>query len=120
MNPAENYILKKPEPFKSILLHLQVIIEHTIKDIDLTYKWSLPCYWYKEHSGFCYLNQTKNYVDLVFWRSAYLDVYPEYLKPYGRKALKSLRYYKQEDINEDVLIEILLEADGHKEKSFYK
>lgn len=28
MNPAEDYILSQPEPFRSMLLHLQSVIEH--------------------------------------------------------------------------------------------
>ena len=48
MNPAENYILNQFEPFRSILLHLQVVIEHTISDVDLKYKYRIPFYYIRE------------------------------------------------------------------------
>lgn len=38
MNPAEDYILNQPERYRSILLHVQVIIEHTIPEAELKFK----------------------------------------------------------------------------------
>lgn len=35
MNPAENYIIDQIEPLRSMLLHLQLIIENTIPSLDL-------------------------------------------------------------------------------------
>ena len=45
MNPAEEYILNQPEPYRSILMHIQVIVEHTIPKVELKYKWRIPCYY---------------------------------------------------------------------------
>ena len=45
MNPAENFILNKPEPFRSMLLHLQMVIEHTMPDAELKFKWKVPFYY---------------------------------------------------------------------------
>ncbi|NNL61027.1 MAG: DUF1801 domain-containing protein, partial [Flavobacteriaceae bacterium] len=45
MNPAEEYILNQPEPFRSILMHLQVVLEHTLPEAELKYKWRIPCYY---------------------------------------------------------------------------
>ena len=45
MNPAEDYILKQDEPFRSILLHLQIVIETTIPEVELMYKWKVPFYY---------------------------------------------------------------------------
>ncbi|WP_368662250.1 DUF1801 domain-containing protein [Zobellia laminariae] len=67
MNPAENYILDKPEPFRSILLHLQSVIERTVPQVDLKFKYRVPFY-YINGTPFCYLNQTKDYIDLGFGR----------------------------------------------------
>jgi len=39
MNPAENYILNQPEPYKTILLHLQILVEHTLPELELKYKY---------------------------------------------------------------------------------
>ncbi len=119
MNPAEVYILQQQEPFKSILLHLQLLIEHTLPIAELKYKWRIPFY-YVGKRPICYLNQTKDYVDVGFWHSAHLTKYSEYLVSDKRKVVKSLRFKSLEDIHDDVFIFILKEAYLHKEKTFWK
>ena len=119
MNPAEEYILKQPEPFKSILLHLQILIEHTFADVELKYKWRIPCY-YLGTRPICYLNQSKDYVDVGFWHSAHLTKYLKYMVSENRKVVKSMRYKTLEDINDAVFIAILKEVEKHKNKSFLK
>ena len=91
MNPAENYILNQREPYRSILLQLQVVIEHTISDVDLKYKYKIPFY-YIGGKPFCYMNQSKDYVDLGFWCAAHLSVHLEHMVTEKRKVIKSLRY----------------------------
>ncbi|MDG1527752.1 MAG: DUF1801 domain-containing protein [Polaribacter sp.] len=120
MKPAEEYILSRPEPFKSILLHVQLLIESTYSNAELRYKWKIPVY-YIDKNPFCYLNASlkKGYVDVCFWASAHLK-YNEHLVTEGRKVVKSLRYFKIEDINEEVLFSVLEEAYKSKEKGFYK
>ncbi|WP_396598005.1 DUF1801 domain-containing protein [Dokdonia sp. R86516] len=44
MNPAEEYILAKPEPWRSMLMELQAVIKHTVPDVEESYKWHLPFY----------------------------------------------------------------------------
>lgn len=120
MNPAERYILKQPEPFKSILLHIQVIIEHTIPEAELKYKWRIPCY-YVGKRPICYLNQSKDYVDVGFWQSAHLlTKFDNYLVTENRKVVKSLRYRFVDDIDNDIFVAILNEIEKHKEEGFYK
>ncbi|MFK7834143.1 MAG: DUF1801 domain-containing protein [Winogradskyella sp.] len=114
MNPAEVYILKQPEPYKSILLHLQVLIAHTLPKADLLYKWRLPCY-YLDKRPMCYLNQSKDYVDVGFWHSAHLSKnWDPYLTTEKRKVIKSLRYKSLDDIDDAVFIAILKEVEGLK------
>jgi len=38
MKPAEEYILSQPEPFRSILLHLQILIETSFPQVELQFK----------------------------------------------------------------------------------
>ena len=45
MKPAAEYILNQPEPYRSILLHVQAIIELTIPDLQLLYKYKIPFYF---------------------------------------------------------------------------
>ena len=117
MNPAENYILNQSEPFRSILMHLQAVIEHTISDLDLKYKYRVPFY-YVDGKPFCYLNQSKNYIDLGFWRGNRITKHQQHLIA-GRKVIRSLRYTSLEEINDAILIEILQEAYSVRGGKFY-
>ncbi|WP_040756876.1 DUF1801 domain-containing protein [Winogradskyella psychrotolerans] len=120
MNPAEAHILNQPEPFKSIFMHLQVLIEHTLPNTDLLYKWRMPCY-YMDKRPMCYINKTKDYVDVGFWHSAHLSKkWDAYLVSEKRKVVKSLRYKTLDDIDDAIFISILKEVEGGKEKGFYK
>ncbi|MFK8060595.1 MAG: DUF1801 domain-containing protein [Polaribacter sp.] len=121
MKPAEAYILNQPEPFKSILLHLQILIESSFHEVDLQFKWKIPFY-YLNDKPFCYLNPSKKkgYVDVVFWVSAHLTKYNELLISENRKVVKSLRYFSIDGINEKVLLTVLEEAHLLKDKGFYK
>jgi hypothetical protein len=121
MNQAENYILNQEEPFREILLYLKVIIERTVPDATLKFKWKLPCY-YLEDSPFCYFNvsEKKGYVDVGFWRSAHLTKHSDKMTMKGRKMIKSLRYTSLTEIEEPILKEILVDAYSVKDKKFWK
>jgi len=115
MNPAENYILKQPEPFRSILLQLQIIIESTVPDIEMMYKWKIP-YYYLSGKPFCYLNVTKGYVDIGIRYGDYLNGFNEYLVAENRKSFKSLRYHSVDEINHEILTQVLkvIKENGYK------
>lgn len=117
MNPAETYILNQQEPFKTMLLQLQVLIETTIPDVELLYKYKIPFY-YIEGKPFCYLNVTKGYVDVGFWNARDITKHVEHMNTEGRKVMKSLRYFNPEDIQETILIEVLLNAYEVKRNKF--
>lgn len=119
MNPSEVYILNQKEPYRSILLSLQIIIETTIPNVELLYKYKIPFY-YIDKKPFCYLNVTKGYVDLVFWHGAHLTNHTKFLVSGGRKHMKSLRYFTLEEINQEIVIEILQEAYSVKNEKYYK
>lgn len=120
LNLAETYILKQQEPYKSILLHLQILIEHTLPDAVLLYKWCIPCYYINKRP-ICYLNQTRDYIDVGFWHSAHLSKkWDTYLIAEKRKVVKSLRYKSSGDIDDVVFISILKEIETLKDESFYK
>lgn len=119
MNPAENSILEKPEPFRSILLHIKAVIEDTIPEAQLVYKWRMPCFYLHGKQMFCYLHQSKDYVDLGFWNAAHFTKHTEHLVSENRKRIKSLRYKTLQEINETILREVLTEAYSVKDKKFY-
>ncbi|MBQ0736063.1 DUF1801 domain-containing protein [Aquimarina celericrescens] len=117
MNPAEEYILKQQEPFKSILLHLQVIVETTLPDVELLFKWRVPFY-YEGKNPVCYLNVTKGYVDVGFWGAQYFTKHLDKLESDKRKYVKSLRYRTIEEIDDQVLIEVLEQAYNFRKEKF--
>ncbi|SNZ01868.1 DUF1801 domain-containing protein [Flagellimonas pacifica] len=121
MNPAEEYILSQKEPFKSILLQLQVIIEATIPDLELKFKYRIPFY-YLDGKPFCYLNvpKKKPYVDVGFWSSVHLTVHSDKMVTEGRKIMKSLRHHTLGDIDGNVLVEVLQDAYKVNHKGFWK
>jgi len=115
VNPAENYILNQPEPYRSILLNLQVIIENILPEVVLLYKYKIPFY-YINKKPFCYLNAShkKQFVDLGFCKGKQIKIHEDYLITENRKKMVSLRYQNLEEINESILIEVL-----EKAKSLY-
>jgi len=121
MKPAEAYILNQEEPFKSILVHLQVLIEQNFPKVDLQFKWKIPFYCLNGNP-FCYLNPSKKkgYVDVGFYGNCEFEKYQEHLIAEGRKQVRSLRYTSIEDIDAEILIYILTYANENKEKGFWK
>ncbi len=106
MNPAEAYILKQEEPFKTILLQLQAIIESVAPNPELLFKWKIPFY-YNNGIPLCFLNQSKDYVDLAFWHFDQLDKFNEHFVDANRKSIRSLRYKSVEDIDDEVIVYVL-------------
>ncbi|MGB3150977.1 MAG: DUF1801 domain-containing protein [Maribacter sp.] len=121
MKPAEKYILNQPEPYRSILLYLQVFIEHVIPEVDLKYKWNIPCF-YVGKSPICYINVShkKHYVDLGFWNSVHLTKHLDKMVSEKRKVVRSLRYATLEEIDDLVLEEVLKDAYSVRKNGFYK
>ncbi len=109
MNPAESYILDQPEPYQSILLQLRSIIERTVPGVSLKYKYRIPFY-YLHGKPFCYLNQSADFVDLGFYRAAWLTLHLDKMESRGRKVMKSLRYRSLEEMDIGVLVAVLKEA----------
>ena len=106
MNPAESYILNRDEPYRSILLQLQSIIEAVAPQVELKFKWRIPFY-YHNNIPICYLNQSKDYVDLAFWHGDKLSEYRHHFVTTNRKAVISLRYRKVDDIDDAVVVYVI-------------
>ena len=121
MNPAEEYILNQPEPYRSIILHLRMVIERILPDAELKYKWNIPCF-YIGTSPICYINAShkKQFVDLGFWNSAHLTRHLDVLVSEKRKVVRSLRYASLDDVNDLILADVLQDAYAIKNNGFYK
>ncbi len=100
-------------------MHLQAFIERQVPEAELKYKWKVP-FFYLKGKPFCYLNQSKHYVDLGFWNAAHLTVHPGQLVADGRKVMRSLRYTALADIDHDILASVLQNACEVHGKGFWK
>jgi len=110
MKPVEEYILNQPEPYRSIIFNLQILIENQIPDLELLYKWKIPFYYYKG-KPFCFINVShkRKYVDLGIVKGFEIKIHNENLISENRSSMKSLRYYSLEEIDNKILIEIIQE-----------
>ncbi|MEW7280562.1 DUF1801 domain-containing protein [Aquimarina sp. 2201CG1-2-11] len=116
MNPAEDYILKQHEPFKTMLLHLQVLVETTIPEVTLLYKWKIPFY-YVDKYPICYFNVAKKgYLDVGFWSAKYFTTHADKMIADKRKFIKSLRYTTLDQIDDQVFIEIIQQAYTYRKE----
>jgi len=111
MKPTEEYILKQPEFYQSILLHIISVVERVVPKATLEYKYGIP-YFYLNKKPFCYLapNHKKQFVDLGFAKGFQLKKNQEYLVSENRNTVKSLRYFDLKSIDNKILEEVLLEA----------
>lgn len=112
MKPADLYILNQPDDFRNILFHIIAVVENTIPEATLDYKWRIPYFYYKG-KPLCYLNASHNhgFVDVGFAKGFQLKNNQEQLiADKGRNTIKSLRYYSLTGIDNDILISVLEEA----------
>nr|WP_284653341.1 DUF1801 domain-containing protein [Flavobacterium buctense] len=95
-----------------MLLHIITVVEHTLPEVSLEYKWGIPYFYYKK-KPFCYLNASHKhqFVDVGFAKGFQLKNNLEHLiADNGRNTIKSLRYYALDKIENDVLASVIEEA----------
>lgn len=118
MNPALEYIERAPEAYRGIMMHLQLLVESTIPSAQLKYKWRLPFYYLDDKTMFCFFNFRKTFVDLgMSYGNELSNQHGVLIAGEGRKMLRSLRFYKLEDINDRIVIETLQELYTVRSKS---
>ena len=112
MKPADLYLLNQPDMYRDILLHIVSVIENTIPEVTLEYKWTVPYFYYKK-KPFCYRNASHkhHFVDIGFAKGFQLKQNQQYLvADNGRNTVKSLRYYSLDEVDNEVLISVLKEV----------
>ena len=112
MKPTALYILQQPEKYRDILLNIITVVEHTLPEVTLEYKWGIPYFYYKK-KPFCYLNASHRheFVDVGFANGFQLKCNQELLiADKGRNTIKSLRYLSIEKIDNAVLVAVIEEA----------
>ena len=115
MNPVEEYILRQPQSFQDIMLYVIKVVENEIEETELLFKWEIP-FFYLNKKPFLYLSPNKKgFVDVGFARGYQLLKNQDVLIGEQRKTVKSLRYFRLEEINHAVLLSVIEEA-----KDLYK
>jgi len=111
MKPQDLYILNQPEKYRDMLLHIIGVIEQTLPDVVLEFKWKIP-FFYLNNKPFCFLNVShkRKYVDVAFNKGFQLKNNLEFLNGDKRNTYKSLRYFSLETIDNTVLISVIQEA----------
>lgn len=111
MKPTEAYILRQPEHYQAMILHVISVIEQELEASELLFKWGIPYVYYKK-KPFCYLapNHKKGFLDVGFAKGFELKRNQEVLVDENRNTVKSLRYFSIEEIDNEVLIVVIKEA----------
>lgn len=87
-------------------MHLKNQIELTLPEVELKYKWNIPCF-YIGKSPICYLNAShkKQFVDIAFSEIS---------------TFVTLRYATLEEIDNNILTDVLKDAYSVRQNGFYK
>ena len=111
MRFTDEYIFRQPEKQQSILLHLISVFEREIPELELLFKWGIPCFYYKK-KVFCYFNSSpkKGFVDAGFFKGFQLQRNQEFLVSDKRNTIKSLTYYSLESIDNTIIEDVIREA----------
>ncbi|SFA86915.1 protein of unknown function (DU1801) [Flavobacterium swingsii] len=111
MKPTQEYILRQPEKYQAMVLHIMAVVGKIIPEAELLFKYGIPYFYYKK-KPFCYLapNHKKEFVDVGFARGFQLKQNQEFLISENRNTVKSLRYFSLSTIDNTVLISVIEEA----------
>jgi hypothetical protein len=111
MKLTDEYILRQPEKYQAMILHVISVVEQELDSNELLFKWSIPYIYFKK-KPFCYLapNHKKGFLDVGFAKGFELKRNQEVLVDENRNTVKSLRYFSIEEIDNEVLIDVISEA----------
>lgn len=111
MKPVDEYILRQPEQYQAMILHIIAVVEQELLQSELLFKWGIPYIYYKK-KPFCYLapNHKKGFLDVGFAKGFQLKRNQEILVDENRNTVKSLRFFSIEEIDNMVLIDVIEEA----------
>ncbi len=107
MSPIEIFILEKPEKLRPTLKKLRGLILSASPFIEEKMVYNIPFFYGKKR--IFYLNPQETWVDLGFCEGYLLSDHPV-LQTKNRTQVKTIRFNKIEEIEEDVLLPIIHEA----------
>lgn len=97
---VDQYIAKLPENIQEITETLREIILNTATALKEEYKWSMPNYSY--YGLVCYLQASKNHVNLGFQKGNQLEEIDRHQLLQGTgKAMRHIRVKKMEDVKRE-------------------
>ena len=109
MNRVDQYIANLPSELHAVAQHLRKLILSTI-EVEERLSYTVPFYY--DRSRVCYLNYRKDagVIDLGFCRGHEMqDI--GLLEVKGRKEVRTIEFKSINDIDEDSIKELLLEAE---------
>jgi hypothetical protein len=111
MKPTEEFILRQPQPYQAMILHVLAVVEQELPQSKLLFKWGIP-YVYFKNKPFCYFapNHKKGFLDVGFAKGFELKRNQDVLVDEKRNKVKSLRYFSIETIDHTLLIDVISEA----------
>ena len=111
MKPTEEFILRQPQPYQAMILHVLAVVEQELPQSELLFKWGIP-YVYFKNKPFCYFapNHKKGFLDVGFAKGFKLKRNQDVLVDEKRNTVKSLRYFSIETIDHALLIDVISEA----------
>lgn len=111
MKPAEEYIIRQPEKYQALMLHVISVVERELGYSELLFKWGIPYLYYKK-KPFCYLapNYKRGFLDVGFAKGFELKRNQEVLVDENRNTVKSIRYFSIEEIDNAILIDVISES----------
>ncbi|WP_058305958.1 DUF1801 domain-containing protein [Gracilibacillus massiliensis] len=104
---VEQYIVKFPKNIQEITVDLHHLILNTSSEWTEEIKWGMPSY--SIHKNICYLQASKNHVNLGFYHGAQLKDTYHLLEGTG-KQMRHIRVKRVEDIDEYTLEFYIREA----------
>ena len=109
MNPkVEIFITEQKEDIQEILWTLRSEIINLSSNIEERFTYGIPFYYY--HKPLCYLNSTKDGVNVGFYYGTELIERKGFLEHFGRKQIKLIPISNFSKFNFQLFHEILHEA----------
>lgn len=106
---VEDYILNLENPLHVKLVSAaDTLIESLIPQVHKTIKWRLPFYEYHKH--LCYINPKKDGIEICFLQGKLLSNEHDLLQAQGRKAIMGIKITSLEELFQDEVAQVFLEA----------
>lgn len=108
MKTVSHYIDQMDAKLLPIVLKLRAIIKNGFPGIIERISYNIPFYYY--NGPLCYINVRKNSVSLGFTKGYALSNKQGLLDMKGRKQVATLTFCTEDEIDENIIKEIILEA----------